>query len=323
MCCMAPGSVPDDDTSCKAAGGICALDSGAVNSGCTTGTKIGECKSSTSEAAQSCCKLSTTNNLSPDSGKASSLQYTPLENLPGFENANGNFDTYFKNLYLFALWVVALSALFMLIVGGFLYLSSAGNTHLLGTAKKTIYGALIGLIIALISWLILDTINPDLTKLKLSGLSVAAVDGGASSSPIGSIPPAGSGSCALDVTWQSGIQNQCSSDASQPLLDALKCMTDKVGSGKMQISSISDSAGFSRCQNNFSDAACAHTKNSCHYGGSKKNPKSCAADISTRGSAASKESIKSAARSCGVPFVNDEGNHVHISVSGCSCDGHS
>lgn len=108
--------------------------------------------------------------------------------MPGFEGESGDFATYFKNLYLLALWIVGISALFMLVVGGFLYLSSAGNTSLVGTAKKTIYGALIGLVIALISWLLLDTINSDLTNLKLSGLSGAVGTSGTSGGGTGPGP---------------------------------------------------------------------------------------------------------------------------------------
>ena len=218
----------------------------------------------------------------------------------------------------------------MLVVGGFLYLSSAGNTALLGTAKKTIYSALIGLVIALVSWLLLDTINSDLTNLKLSGLSgviSSGSSGGTTGTGSGTVV-VGSGSGCGGAETQSGAHCE---DAAQAVSDMLKCMVDKLGSKKMQISSISEDSGgsslFTRCRDNYSKPPCEHTANSCHYGGSGKASKSCAADISnsytSNSGAASKDEIKAAARSCGAPFVNDEGNHVHISVSGCSCDGHS
>ena len=283
---------------------------------------------------QKCCVSTTctpsgsgtaTTTVSTSSG---SLTYTPLENLPGFEGQSGDFATYFGNLYKLALWIVAISALFMMVVGGFLYLSSAGNTSLLGTAKKTIYSALIGLVIALISWLLLDTINSDLTSLKLSGLSGAIGTSSGSGSSSGTAPVVGSGSGCGGAETQSGAHCE---DASQTISDTLKCMVDKLGSKKMQISSISEDSGgkslFTQCRDNYSKPPCEHTANSCHYGGSGKASKSCAADISSsytsNSGAASKDEIKAAARSCGVPFVNDEGNHVHISVTGCSCDGHS
>lgn len=326
-CCMSPGSVPTDDTTCRAQEGTCSEDTGAVNGGCSSGKKIGECKSESSKK-QNCCKSSSS--ITPTSPGSASLTYIPLENLPGFESEGGDFTGYFKNIYLLALWIVALSALFMLIVGGFLYLSSAGNTHLLGTAKKTIFGALIGLVIALISWLLLDTINSDLTNLKFSGLSGAiggAGTSGSGASP-GTPPSPGSGSGCGGAQTQSQVH--CG-DASQALSDALKCMVDKLGTKKMQLSSVSDDSGgksvFAQCRDNYSKPLCEHAANSCHYGGKAKAEKSCAADISnsytSNAGAASKGEIKAAARACAVPFINDEGNHVHISVSGCNCDGHS
>lgn len=226
---------------------------------------------------------------SSPSGSTAALNYTPLENLPGFENLESReiegcgsnmFCKYFKALYLLALWIVGISALFMLVVGGFLYLSSAGNTHLLGTAKKAIYAALIGLIIALISWLLLDTINSDLTNLKLSGLSGAvgtSTNGGATSGNEGKTPPAGSVESCKSMKTQVST-NQCD-DASANLLGALQCMNQELG-GRMTLSSISDKNGFKGCQDSWTDSGCAHAQNSCHYGGKGKYPKSCAADIS-------------------------------------------
>lgn len=277
---------------------------------------------------QKCCIpdscTPTPGNVTSGSG-SSALDYSPLENLPGFEGSGGDLPTYLNNLYLLVLWIVAISALFMLVVGGFLYLSSAGNTHVLGTAKKTIVSALIGLVIALLSWLILDTINSDLTTINLSGVSGGL--GGSNSSnvkpltPMGPLPPAGSGSGCSGISTQGGIGSQCS-DASQALSDTLKCMADKLGADKMEISSISHSLGFSTCQNNYV-SACEHEENSCHFGGKNKAPKSCAADISTNGSSASDSDISKTARECGTSFVKNEGNHIHISVQGCVCDGHS
>ena len=201
-CCSSSDSVSTSDDSCKKVGGVCIPDSGDAGGGClqdgkTIGTKIGTCnKKAGSDNAQNCCKSSSSTDSSTlsSSGSGASLKYTPLENLPGFENQGGDFATYFGNLYKLALWIVGISALFMLVVGGFLYLSSAGNTALLGTAKKTIYSALIGLVIALVSWLLLDTINSDLTNLKLSGLSGAISSG--SSSGTGSAGTGSGGSTA-------------------------------------------------------------------------------------------------------------------------------
>lgn len=197
VCCVPQGSTNDATCTrldCNGVKGVCQTVS------CGDGLKKNGICDTTLGVSQVCCipddctpsESSTGSSSSTTSGSAS-LNYTPLENLPGFEGQSGDFATYFGNLYKLALWIVAISALFMLVVGGFLYLSSAGNTALLGTAKKVIYSALIGLVIALISWLLLDTINSDLTNLKLTGLTGAIGTSGANGTSTSTSATAGTG----------------------------------------------------------------------------------------------------------------------------------
>ncbi len=67
--------------------------------------------------------------------------------------------------YYFIIGIAGLSAFVMLVWGGFQYLSSAGNPTAISDAKDRIKSALLGLLIILTSWLILQVINPDLTTL--------------------------------------------------------------------------------------------------------------------------------------------------------------
>lgn len=66
-------------------------------------------------------------------------------------------------LYVFGVGFVALTALVMMVIGGVQYMVTAGDRDP-GPAKERIKNAIWGLILALASWLILYTINPDLTK---------------------------------------------------------------------------------------------------------------------------------------------------------------
>lgn len=279
-------------------------------------TKVGECDNNTVGLAQSCCREVETGQTTTTDSVAASLNYNTLENLPGFEGSSSDFPTYLKNLYLLALWIVGICALFMLVLGGFLYLSSAGNTALISSAKKTITGALIGLVIALITWLILNTINPSLTTIDLNSLSLSG-GGTTTGSTGGPTTPAGDTSTCESIKSQ---VNQCA-DASSGLLAALGCMAEKLGNQNFTISSISDNAGFLTCQQSWTDAKCAHAQNSCHYGGSAKNPKSCAADISLS-SKASQSDIRAAAKACNVAHFDVHGTplHIHISTNECGCD---
>lgn len=260
---------------------------------------------------------------SSSEGSSSSLNYTLLEKIPGASNGS-DLAGYITALYNAALALIVLSAILMLTIGGFMYLTSAGNTSLAGTAKGVITDALIGLIIAIVAYLVLYVINPELVKVTLTSLPSTATGGGAGTGT-GSPPPPGSGggggNCG-GFSTQSDIDSQCG-DVSPKLSDVLKCMHDRYPSAV--ISSISDSAGFTKCKTAYAKPPCAHAQTSCHYGGgaSQTDPecqKSQAADFSIKG--AEPDKIKMAAGECG-GRVNDEtassAPHIHVSAQTSCC----
>ncbi len=263
----------------------------------------------------------------PEARAADYFNYTLLEKIPGAESVGSDLKGYVENIYLVALILVVLSAIFMLSVGGFMYLTSAGNTSALGSAKTIIWDSLIGLTIALVAWLILNVINPDLIKVSLNGLSPTPVI----VQPTGTTPVGGgtSGTCG-GLSPQAGIN--CG-DASQGLSDVLACMKGKGITAA--VSSIGDSAGFNTCKNSWSRPPCAHSKTSCHYGGgASKTATECqgshAADLSVRNASGVKDmsianAIAAAASACG-GRVNDETNlpgvapHMHVSDQTSCCN---
>lgn len=131
---------------------------------------------------------------------AAGISYTLLEKIPGFTSTDGsNLPEYIKALYGVALAVIVLSALFMLSVGGFMYLTSAGNTSAMGSAKSVIFDSLIGLIIALTAWLLLNVINPDLVNITLRGISTVSPLPPGAPTPAAPVPAAGQYSHAAAV----------------------------------------------------------------------------------------------------------------------------
>lgn len=107
--------------------------------------------------------------------------YKLLAPLPGGSNelpAEGGFSIYARELFWFLLSAAGVLALLMLVIGGVEYVGSAGNTSLLGDAKGRITNALLGLLLALTSWLILNTINPDLvdSTLEIPPINLPAVN---------------------------------------------------------------------------------------------------------------------------------------------------
>ncbi len=89
--------------------------------------------------------------------------YELLEKVP-WEGTT--FPAYIVGVYKFAVAFVAIAALLMITIGGFYYITSAGNQAQAGTAKTIVKDALLGLIVVFVTWLILHTINPDLVEIK-------------------------------------------------------------------------------------------------------------------------------------------------------------
>jgi hypothetical protein len=102
------------------------------------------------------------------------MSYALLEDFPGFFSANSSVDlpTFILAIYKFGIWTVGIAGLLMLTVGGFMYMTSAGNTSRVGSAKGIITDAIIGIIAALAAYLIMWVINPDLTQINISFVKV-------------------------------------------------------------------------------------------------------------------------------------------------------
>lgn len=97
--------------------------------------------------------------------------YTPMEPLPGIEkNTPINLTQYLSALFNFAIAAAAILAVVMIVIGGLQYIGAAGNTSVIEDAKDRIYWAIVGLILALGSWMILNTINPELKELQLKSI---------------------------------------------------------------------------------------------------------------------------------------------------------
>lgn len=90
----------------------------------------------------------------------------------------GSFDTttgkmnstllarYIKAFYDYSMAIGGILAAIVLMGGGVLWLTSAGNDSKITQAKELIIGSITGLGILLGSWVLLNTINPDLLKMQ-------------------------------------------------------------------------------------------------------------------------------------------------------------
>lgn len=118
--------------------------------------------------------------FSPTTHSVIAADYMLLESMPGVAEAKAtgvSFAQYATGIYNFAVAAVVISALLMMTIGGFLYMTSAGNQAQAGTAKKIITDALLGLIVVFTIWIVLHTINEDLLKIELDFSEVQTTGG--------------------------------------------------------------------------------------------------------------------------------------------------
>ena len=79
------------------------------------------------------------------------------------KNSIGN---YIKALYKYGVGVVGIFAAAVMMFGGLLWLTAGGDSGKVSEAKEWIKSSLLGLILALLSYTILLTINPDLVNFR-------------------------------------------------------------------------------------------------------------------------------------------------------------
>ncbi|MDD3778143.1 MAG: hypothetical protein PHH52_02045, partial [Patescibacteria group bacterium] len=73
---------------------------------------------------------------------------------------------YIEGIYNYSFMIAGILAAVMLMAGGVIWLISAGNKSTISKAKTMITSSLVGLVILLLSYFILDTINPELLKKR-------------------------------------------------------------------------------------------------------------------------------------------------------------
>ena len=105
--------------------------------------------------------------LLPLSAFALNLTYPQFPGAPNINDpAQQNLTGIVAWLYVFIVGISGLAAFVMIVWGGTQWLTSQGNPTDIGAAKDKIKMALLGLLLVLSSFIILQIINPELTLLK-------------------------------------------------------------------------------------------------------------------------------------------------------------
>jgi hypothetical protein len=98
---------------------------------------------------------------------ADTLEYKLAAPIPGGGDTAKDFTEYIKYLFPFLLSFAAIAALVMFIFGGIQYAASGGSADGVKRGREYMTNAILGLLLAVFSALILQTINPQLILLKL------------------------------------------------------------------------------------------------------------------------------------------------------------
>jgi len=127
----------------------------------------------------------------------------------------GAFAKYFNALITIFIGICAVLAMIMIVIGGMQYMTSelvSGKEE----AKKRIWGAVGGLILALASYAILNTINPNLLDIGLGGLVKAEITiskeetstGSSTSLCIGPNAPSPNSATGTSLTENDSVKNK-------------------------------------------------------------------------------------------------------------------
>ena len=76
-----------------------------------------------------------------------------------------------RRVYTFSIGLIAVIAVFMIMIAGLTLIFAAGNASAIERAKSRITVSILGVVLALLSYVILDTLNPRLTNLSLPGVT--------------------------------------------------------------------------------------------------------------------------------------------------------
>jgi len=233
-------------------------------------------------------------------------------------------------------------ALVYFVWGGTRWLVSGGNMERVSEGKTIMINTVFAIILAfgsniVVKFFIEDVLNVNLADINVGSQGVCDAPLNANQMPANAElgctsawegGPSCGGDCAGITT--SGINTQQCGDVSPGLQDLLTCLISGVNSSQVLdpndiiITSISqDVGGLATCRDNWTDATCVHTRNSCHYGGPAKNTDgSYAADLrSTNLSTAQRDVIRNLVDGCGGNYLyhppTDPPTHIHISAGGC------
>lgn len=146
--------------------------------------------------------------------------FVPLE--PSLKSVfiydSGNLSGFFNNVFRIGVGIAALLAVIMIMIGGFEYLTSniPGQKS---DGKEKIKGAIVGLLLILLSFVILNVINPDITGFRLFNETTTTDSGGSTGAP--GVPPQGPPESFIGIIDVDLDEEQCQIEGGKLYLDVV------------------------------------------------------------------------------------------------------
>lgn len=260
---------------------------------------------------------SNTNNGSGDNTSGAEAPFKPQVLFP--PPPATDFNQLIGNTFRYALSIVGIAVFIMIMWGGFLWVTSTANPGNIATAKRKIYNAIIGAIFLLSIYVILNTINPELVGgvLRLPGIQA----------PVVNQPPTAicsNGSALAQQFNNAAFPRRVAAELATLMVclesdPTVSSLIDKNQTYTFEISN--DMCNYTR--GNTLCGTCAHSLNSCHYGGAAGRDGSLAVDYNTKdGSPTGEQQLFNALNSlkstCGFGYILFEQTHTHLSTTSCS-----
>lgn len=192
--------------------------------------------------------------LAPSISRAADIKFTPQVQVGNYsfdskDASTGNIARYIRAVYKYAIGIVGILAAVVLMIGGVIWVVAGGSATMIGEAKAWIGAALTGLTLALLSYLVLATVNPALVDLKTAGIQ-----------KVGPPPTAKSFDVSVDCGQQVSGQNiicgskcpdgQKCEKVPEEIIGAKKCPADTIGRGDYYLCSSLSGGGTYCCNDN-------------------------------------------------------------------------
>lgn len=237
------------------------------------------------------------------------------------------FQGLINNIVNYAFLIVGASVFIMILWGGFLWLTGAANPGNIANAKRKIYNAILGAVILAASYVILNTINPELVGGRLELPPIPRTEPG----PIQPPPP--TTNCNNPQALAASYGTAYPYGKAPELDDLIECVYDFPQAANLidteQVYTYEQTN--TKCNYTRGDpvcGTCAHDQNSCHYGGSSGGTGALAVDFNAIDSSESgelllKSYLETLRSTCNFGNIRFEQTsptswHTHISTQSCS-----